>query len=348
MKKNKYLIMLFLLKLEIIFGRKKLLSNPTKAKKRIQQAIGLALMLGKILYVIPILKKVPTTNLGDKERKATEIMLDRFSKSKFEFDSINYSDVNETVLKVLAIYQKYWFQVLMGKANDEDASQNLKHSLVEVSNEFQSISHSEISIILSEKFKELGYYSLFGRTPPYFELMIWKTQDEVEFIVELPEGSENVIVVMMDDFISLGWLAFATGDYHHTGGWVTSDKLFCVKSAYDLESEEFRVSYLVHEAQHFQDYRNFPEIQNSPHQLEYRAKLAEIIVGDANIISTLNAFEIFQSNNIKHPHPYSNRMVIKNIRKSLGEYNASWDRLNVIDIKDTARKLLAENTKELK
>lgn len=70
------------------------------------------------------------------------------------------------------------------------------------------------------------------------------------------------------DYISFG----ETG----TGGWSNGDGLIhCVRSAYDLESEDFRVSLLKHEAQHAMDQARYRSITNE--ELEYRAKLVELI-----------------------------------------------------------------------
>src|SRR4029077_9164441 len=65
----------------------------------------------------------------------------------------------------------------------------------------------------------------------------------------------------------------------HTDGWATAMTLYAVRSAYDIESESFRVSYLAHEAQHFADYGRFPKLARP--EREYRAKLTELAEAQA-------------------------------------------------------------------
>ena len=118
-----------------------------------------------------------------------------------------------------------------------------------------------------------GYYSTIGTTRPYRDLIIWKEQTEQEYIVRLPEGKQKVKVVFMGNFVCNGWIEYATMGKSSAGGWATKDAIYCLKS-YDVSSENFRVSLLVHEGQHFTDYQSFPKLRQA--DLEYRAKLAEL------------------------------------------------------------------------
>ena len=131
-----------------------------------------------------------------------------------------------------------------------------------------------------------GSHGLLGVTSPLRELMLWRTETETRYDVELPEGRQPVTVVFMDDFASLGWAGFATCDRHHTGGWTKPDRLYAVRSAYDTGSENFRVSYLAHEAQHFFDNHRFPRLERQD-LLEYRAKLAELAEADSTVYELL-------------------------------------------------------------
>jgi len=81
----------------------------------------------------------------------------------------------------------------------------------------------------------------------------------------------KVKVVLMTDFATLGWEEYATLGTYYPGGWATDDALYCVKDAYDLNSETFLVSYLAHESRHFSDYKLFDK-KLSGAELEYRAK----------------------------------------------------------------------------
>jgi hypothetical protein len=212
---------------------------------------------------------------------------------------------------------------------------------------------TELNIIVftGERLEKLGFYHFLDKRAGIFDFMILKTQYEEEYKVELPVGKELVTVVFLDDFIIFGWMGFATADRHHVGGWVMPDKIYCVKPSYDINSETFIISYLVHETQHFQDYRLFPHMENAyPIELEYRAKLAEIIMGKEMVIDLLNNFEMNQSDdkNIVQGHFYANRLIIQNLRTRLSlPENSKWENIELSEIQNVARQLLAEDTMRL-
>lgn len=94
--------------------------------------------------------------------------------------------------------------------------------------------------------------------------------------VELPEGTQDYAVKFLDGFIMKSWLDYISFGETGTGGWSNGDGLIhCVRGAYDLQSEEFQVSLLKHEAQHAIDQARYKGITNE--DLEYRAKLVELI-----------------------------------------------------------------------
>ena len=78
----------------------------------------------------------------------------------------------------------------------------------------------------------------------------------------------------MEDFATLGWMEYATLGAHHPGGWTEEEGIYCVKKAYDVNSENFKISYLTHEARHFADKKLWPDLKSA--DLEYRAKLTEL------------------------------------------------------------------------
>jgi hypothetical protein len=141
---------------------------------------------------------------------------------------------------------------------------------------------------LDARINARGWHALFGQTLPLREFMLWKTQTRRHYDVQLPQSVQAVTVVFMDDFASLGWAGFATCDRAHTGGWTKPDVLYAVRSVYDLDSEDFRVGFLAHEAQHFRDHANFPVLEQP--ELEYRVKLIELASGRTTLYQTLDAF----------------------------------------------------------
>ena len=119
-------------------------------------------------------------------------------------------------------------------------------------------------------------YSLQGMTGPLRELMLWSTQDDAGGSRRsFRKEAHTTKVMLLDDFSSLGWSDFATCERRSTGGWATSEALFAVRPRYaTIDDEEFRVSFLGHETQHFADYERFPGLPQW--ELEYRAKLTEL------------------------------------------------------------------------
>ncbi len=94
--------------------------------------------------------------------------------------------------------------------------------------------------------------------------------------MELPEGTQDYAVKFLDGFIMKSWLDYISFGETGTGGWSNGDGLIhCVRAAWDLESEDFQVSLLKHEAQHAMDQVRYKDITNK--ELEYRAKLVELI-----------------------------------------------------------------------
>jgi len=153
----------------------------------------------------------------------------------------------------------------------------------------------------------------------------------------------------MDDFASLGWAGFATCDRHYSGGWTKPDRLYAVRSAYDLASENFRVSYLAHEAQHFSDNHRFPELERQE-ELEYRAKLVELALGTATIYDLLDNFAGNTSNDVSVPHSFANGQVVRDLSERLYPGAAgvpAWREASIERINGAAADLLREDTARL-
>ena len=172
----------------------------------------------------------------------------------------------------------------------------------------------------------------------------------VIYTFDLHKDQMKVPVVMMKDFISLGWIQFATLGRHYPGGWATKDTLFCVRQAYDLDSENFQISYLAHEGRHLDDYQLFPELK-SP-DLEYRAKLTELSLADESLFDLLSFF-MHQSNKAsKNPHQFANYCLIRDLsqhlfKKDFEDNLEQWQKVGKVKINKAALKLLKRNTRQL-
>jgi len=184
---------------------------------------------------------------------------------------------NEVISSIDKIYQEYYKDIFWGEIANEKAEKALFRRLTEYC---KVISHSIIDDDIENEIEKIvnkeGYQYLGGDTSGWYGPYIWKTSSRVTYEVELPNGIEPYTIIMMDGFISRSWLDYISFGITGTGGWIGKDgALCCVKSVYDIESKEFNISFLKHEAQHGYDINKFPGISNV--DLEYRAKLVELI-----------------------------------------------------------------------
>ena len=198
--------------------------------------------------------------------------------SVFQDENYISQGVDEAVNRLLIIYQKYYRDVFYLSVDRDIAAKKLKTALVDFFKleptglTLDEIEESVVSIFLSRK----GLHFLGGKTGGYYGPYVWKETQVQDFDVELPDGVEQYRVNLLDGFICKSWLDFLSFGKVGTGGWTDEDGIInCVKASYDLESENFQVSLLKHEAQHAMDLAKYREI--SQEDLEYRAKLVELI-----------------------------------------------------------------------
>jgi hypothetical protein len=203
----------------------------------------------------------------------------------------------------------------------------------------------DFTAALQAAIEQRGYHALTGRTLPYLELMVWKDAEDTVFPVELTDGPVDVRVTFIGDFASRGWVNFATLGKASSGGWARPDRLVCIKDDYDLDSEDFRVHYLKHEARHFADYQRYPKLKS--HDLEYRAKLTELVYSDSTLRPTLSQFIANAREDATSAHSYAEFILVRNLGRVLlksespvadGTFSAVSDAA----LKDAATTLLGE------
>jgi hypothetical protein len=179
--------------------------------------------------------------------------------------------------------------------------------------------------------------------------MIWKVHAPATYKVKLTDQTLDVRVVFLDEFVSLGWAAYATCGRAHTGGWATRDELYALKSSYVLDSEDFRVSYLAHEGRHFADYRRFPKLEQP--ELEYRAKLTEIALSDTTTHSLIAEFSRRTLRDRSVPHSFANYCVARDMAKAvfggIVDDPARWAPVPADRLRREARRLLEESDARL-
>jgi hypothetical protein len=254
--------------------------------------------------------------------------------------------------EILLAYRTYWQESMMRTAAREEAEARLKNRLDEILVASNRASAPSSSLdFASERAKQAiehdGLFALAGVTSPYYELAIWKAQSRRTYTVDLHDRVVKTQVVFLDDFVSLGWAGFATCNRYHTAGWATQTALFAVKSSYDLESEDFRVSYLAHESRHFSDYGRFPKLEQP--ELEYRAKLTELSLAEQSAHSLIATFSRRTGRDRSSPHEFADYWVSKDLSKVLFKSDVPiddanrWEGVPAQDIRNAARRLLASN-----
>ena len=259
--------------------------------------------------------------------------------------------VNPFVNRVTLAYQRYWNDGLMRKAT---ASESERHLTSALSNLISPQAHggSSDSIELFERLAELllreGLYAFTGPSPPFRDLYLWKTQRTERYEVLLTDRTLGLNVVFMDDIITQGWKEYASLGLASVTGWVDGGQLYCVRWAYDIESENFAVSYLKHEARHLADLADYPGMDTT--ELEYRAKLTELAFANQTLQRILLDFTNKATANAASPHAMANFRVIHDIYERLNGQavmpgaELAWTHTKSRDINQAARELLAENS----
>lgn len=216
------------------------------------------------------------------------------------------------VSKVIEAYREYYRAALLSPRRAKLHEETLRKRLEAAASKNKSLRWDPLEKMLANKFRQRGYFALFGRVTPFRSLLIWRKQKTRRFKVELSESLQEVDVVFLDQFVELGWLHFATFGRYYVGGWAKKDALYCVSQAYkyNFSGEIFRTSYLTHEAQHFSDYKNFPGLAQA--DLEFRAKLAELIASRRPIV-LLNKFKREANPNPSLPHSYGAHKVLQKV-----------------------------------
>lgn len=129
------------------------------------------------------------------------------------------------------------------------------------------------------------------------------------------------------------------------------DSLYAVKSAYDVRTEAFRVSYLAHEGRHFSDYREFPKLEQP--ELEYRAKLTEIAVSDTTTYDLAVGFARRTGTDRSVPHAFADYCVARDLSDVLFKSGTlvtdegRWRAIPAPRIRAAAARLLKESAELL-
>jgi hypothetical protein len=258
------------------------------------------------------LAALPDEAMDAAQSRVRACMQSRFAQPP---DDSGASVLPDLAGEVLSAYRHYWTTVQMKQATPAQAEAALSDALAAWdptgAKDLDGRADGVRSALQSQ-----GWHVLGGMTTPLHELMLWRRQITGLRKIALPDGDIEVNVTLLDDFASLGWAAWATCDRSHTGGWTTADGIMVVAPAWDLGSEAYNISLLAHEAQHFSDYRRYPKLAQT--DLEYRAKLTEIVLAQTTQHSLLGTFSSQALRDRSLPHPFASYWVIERLRLRLG------------------------------
>jgi len=305
-----------------------------------------SVLQGRGAQAVATLRGLDSAALSSRNAATRGCMLERLGRRRLP------SGVADPLVQdVLTAYRQYWLRALLdGRPAGRQETRLLErlNRIVARADAKPAATLDELEPALDSVVRARGYHVLLGVTSPLRELMLWRTETEQRYDVELPEHPQPVTVVLMDDFASLGWAGFATCDRSHSGGWTKPERLYAVRSAYDLDSETYRVSYLAHEAQHFADNHRFPALERQE-ELEYRAKLTELALARETVHDLLEAFARNTSDDTGVPHSYANGRVVRDLAGRLGTGGAApvWRDVPVGRINEAAEALLREETARL-
>ena len=318
----------------------------TPAAKAAIDAATSAILRGTADEAMAALAKVPATEFSAKDEGFRACTFARFERNAPPrlIDDTGDAFVSE----VLRLYRGYWWHALKAPAGRDAFGDDLLASLKSLIGPAaaEARDFDTLEPILDDELRQRGFHPQTGRTAPLRELMLWRKQDSRRYHVQLPEGPHDVQVELLDDFVSRGWSAYGRCERGSAGGWATDEKLFAVVPAYDkdggLGSEAFRVVFLGHETQHFADQNRYPGMPSW--ELEYRAKLVEMVQAREVSAKRLRGFITAQGDDEDSPHTYANKRLIAALTRRLG--GRSPDQVPVEELQAAARaELLADSAR---
>ena len=282
------------------------------AREAIQSAAGQALQ-GDMTPALAALRAVPADQFVGPAATLRTCILDRFTGVAHD----PAVDLPPTAGRALALYRSYWRAGLLAPATRAAEEERLRRGLADLVGAAPDTDMDTLEPLLTARLEAEGLHALTGVTAPFRELMLWRRQSAEDRDVALPEGAHRTHVVLLDDFASFGWAGYATCERSHTGGWVRPDGIYAVVPGWsDLNGEQFLVSFLGHESQHFADKARYGELPSWV--LEYRAKLTELALANTTLAHLLDAFAHNQSDDMQIPHSYANKRVLAALRTRLG------------------------------
>lgn len=266
----------------------------------------------------------------------------------FEEDKRPVYEKDAYLNEILDVYRKYYREIFYLNNDASEAEAKMRESFEKIfglSSDGANLDEIEESTI-KKAFFDRGFRFLGGRTGGYFGPYIWSDTEKKKYAVELPDGSAEFTVLLLDGFVSKSWLDYISFGMTGTGGWADSSGMInCVRSSYDIEGEAFRVSLLKHEAQHSADLAKYGDM--SSEDLEYRAKLVELIYSEERNMLEKFLLEAGLSNP-KNGHSVASAKIAERFSVKTGLDLKGLASLPTDKIKKTASDLFFESNGEVK
>ncbi len=308
---------------------------------------------GNIKPALAIVTSYNPQYLSERDLKFKAQFENRFKNTTDESDFLETR--KSSITELLKIYRDYWRMSLLdnSKSSDTILMVNVTNYLIANYTPAHDLTRNEDShdVYVKNYIQSVGLHTTgFGKTGKYYDLLVWKNERDTTYSFYLNKEVINSRVVMMDNFITLGWEEYATLGRAYPGGWSTKEALFCVEKSYDLNSEQFLISYLAHKGRHFSDFISFPKLTSA--DLEYRAKLTELSMAQNTLFDIIKFFINNANYNSENGHEVANYCVIRDLSKILFKVDFEkdineWKKLSTSKINDAAYQVLITNTKAL-
>lgn len=257
-------------------------------------------------------------------------------------------DTDSRLNELLMIYQQYYRDVFYLNVNAAEAAERMRNrfaALWDTADPDMGFDTME-DCLIAEAFRNRSYHFLGGKTSGYYGPYIWKITETRQYDVELPGGVQKYTVRFLDGFLTKSWLDYLSFGAVSTGGWSDGDGIInCVKSSYDVESESFRVSLLKHEAQHAMDLSTFRNM--SSEDLEYRAKLVELIYSDKRNLLAQFMYETGTENE-GNGHSQAAERLVEGFSKALHRDRGELCTLSIGQIQSVAKALFTKSNDEIR
>lgn len=306
--------------------------------------------------ILSVLDTIPDETLTEEQRKVKEKYFHRF---KYQDEEVDYNTNDPMLKSLLKLYHSYWRKALLDKSNIKQYDEQLKDSVAAFLKAHNyrpdSLSQQDISNNFGQHLKRFlkqqKYYSATGKTGNIFDLFLWPKEDTTAYLVKLPEIEVETTIIFIDSTVTMGWQEYATFGKSYPGGWATNEFLYNVRKAYDTTSENFKVSYLTHEAQHFADYKVYPLLTGA--DLEYRAKLTELVFAQQTLYDLIRTFIRNANPEGRNSHAFANYAVIRDLSRQIFKQDfvsdiEEWKKVSPTRISKTSKSLLQQHSKALK